>query len=406
MTEMIEEIVLDTALPVGRKALEINHRLHSLPDHGFQVALDTLGRTRDPRVASFAGNHLALFPGHEAEKRAVSGEILDCRQEVVIGITNLVRFLDPPMVERIIGEYVRQPAGEFYNLAYEVATWFPAQLREHFPQIPDSVLRLGMLSGGPDNWAETVAAQYLIKPSPSHLQTLGRFHTAGAIAELRRLLPQVPQSQHDVWVSALHADGQSHKSARPVVIQPALSGFVADAGQSPHLIGDFTAGIVPQCVECGKAGYRLLRLSARDLSFALAGGTDPEFFWLSCGCKPPPFVNMEISGHSRRALIGPQAKVPAGPLPQPASLVLTPHPNPTGIALDASSGLGRHQVGGFPQWIRPDLFPVCLHCHETMRFIAQLDDGMSPLGPLKLGGIVYCFWCESCRTSTTMLQQD
>jgi hypothetical protein len=59
------------------------------------------------------------------------------------------------------------------------------------------------------------------------------------------------------------------------------------------------------------------------------------------------------------------------------------------------------QLGGLPEWVQDEAYPVCPKCHETMRFVAQLE----PVDLIWQEGIFYTFACFACGTSTTGYQQ-
>lgn len=403
----IEEIVANAELRVSEKAPAINRLLSAEANHGADTACEILRKTKDPRVASFAANHLALFAEYASEKNEIASDILEHRREIIVAVTNLVRFLQPELVEKIVAAYLHEPAGDLYNLAYEVATWFPSRLREHFSEVTDSLLRLGMLSGGPDNWAQAIAERYRNSKSVDALDSLGRMHTPFAVDRLRTLAPEVSSEHHENWKAALNNCGADEATKTSLISKPAFMGFVAPPDRSHHRVGGPCQGMVPQCLDCDQPGYLVLSLHGPGLPFDLRIEDDLEFFWFSCQCDNPAYVNIRGSGEQRQVLIGAQtaADDKVTLLPEAASLQLVEHPNQSGISLDAGAGLARHQVGGNPHWMHPIAFPVCLSCQKPMRFVAQIDSGMTIFGPLSFKGILYCFWCNECQCSTTFQQK-
>jgi hypothetical protein len=75
-----------------------------------------------------------------------------------------------------------------------------------------------------------------------------------------------------------------------------------------------------------------------------------------------------------------------------------------------------HRVGGHPCWIQDAEYPTCPRCMQTMSFLLQLDSqlplqsGQGGLDEEELvvewgsGGIVYGFWCDSCKVSGFLWQ--
>ena len=105
----IEEIVANADLPVAEKTPAINRVLAAEENYGANAACEILRQTKDARVASFAANHLALFAGYDSQKNEIASNILEHRRELVVAVTNLVRFLKPKLVEEIILAYLKEP---------------------------------------------------------------------------------------------------------------------------------------------------------------------------------------------------------------------------------------------------------------------------------------------------------
>jgi hypothetical protein len=62
---------------------------------------------------------------------------------------------------------------------------------------------------------------------------------------------------------------------------------------------------------------------------------------------------------------------------------------------------GLTQLGGLPEWVQGEAYPVCPRCQETMRFVAQIE----PVDLVWQEGIIYAFACFTCGISTTGYQQ-
>lgn len=59
------------------------------------------------------------------------------------------------------------------------------------------------------------------------------------------------------------------------------------------------------------------------------------------------------------------------------------------------------QIGGHPAWVQDMEYLDCLKCGQTMRFLAQVDEGAFRGHE----GIYYAFVCYQCRTTATCYQQ-
>lgn len=93
-------------------------------------------------------------------------------------------------------------------------------------------------------------------------------------------------------------------------------------------------------------------------------------------------------------------------VPGDLSLLLEEHTNQSGYGMEIVPGFNLHQVGGYPPWVTAARFPRCPDCGNGMRYLASIDEGVTPFGVLRLGGILHGFWCEDCAVSATMLQES
>jgi len=61
------------------------------------------------------------------------------------------------------------------------------------------------------------------------------------------------------------------------------------------------------------------------------------------------------------------------------------------------------RVGGAPSWVQSAWYPACIDCGEEMPFVMQLDSTLPTTGEGTLlwgnGGMLYTFWCATCRVS-------
>jgi hypothetical protein len=138
-------------------------------------------------------------------------------------------------------------------------------------------------------------------------------------------------------------------------------------------------------------------LGARGLPYALS--QDPVFYWYQCTCDEGEPITVRRTEDGLWAYDAPVGKADAGDVAR--SLVLEEHPNQRGTSMRAAKGSTGHQVGGQPRWRDPDNHPRCPECLDDMPFLAFVDSS----GPLDLGGIVYCFWCDGCGVSSTLVQE-
>ena len=55
-----------------------------------------------------------------------------------------------------------------------------------------------------------------------------------------------------------------------------------------------------------------------------------------------------------------------------------------------------YHIGGFPSWVQFPEYPSCPDCQQTMKFLAQINNGME----------IYAFICPECNTTATLTQAD
>jgi len=63
----------------------------------------------------------------------------------------------------------------------------------------------------------------------------------------------------------------------------------------------------------------------------------------------------------------------------------------------------RHQLGGTPNYIQAEEWPLCKSCQNKMSFYAQLD---SINDDFQIGdcGMIYVFFCFDCNESASVVQ--
>jgi hypothetical protein len=204
----------------------------------------------------------------------------------------------------------------------------------------------------------------------------------------------VPDPDDFDWLMPLA--GRLPEQGRPAGHRPAFMGFVADKGESNHVIGGAWPAEVPLCADCGTPAERILTLSAADLPQELS--CDPSFFWFACECDEVDIITVRFIGADTQVYFNPQGPAAAEPrlVPVERSMVLTPHPNQTGVTMPAIPAATYHQVGGLPRWRSPETHPICPECGNYMPFLAATTVGRSVL--------LFGFWCDPCAVSSTRLQ--
>jgi uncharacterized protein YwqG len=70
----------------------------------------------------------------------------------------------------------------------------------------------------------------------------------------------------------------------------------------------------------------------------------------------------------------------------------------------ASDEIGtRHKIGGEPQFIQGEDWPVCHECKEKMSFFAQLDS-LNDEFCVADCGMIYIFVCFDCNETSSIIQ--
>jgi hypothetical protein len=186
--------------------------------------------------------------------------------------------------------------------------------------------------------------------------------------------------------------------------RPSYLGFVTDRRETPHTMGGSYDGIVPLCPQCQSPAGRVLTVAADATPFGLSA--DPSFFWYSCDCFAMDSTTVRLDANGNSVYFGPGGPA-AGDcelIPGERSLTTEPHPNQTGVSLEAVPGQFMHQLGGLPRWVDADLHPVCPECGNSMPFLASIDSGHTPFGRIGFDGTLFCFWCDKCQVSSTTYQ--
>jgi len=406
MTLHIDLVLKDRSLSVDEKVRNLTAILSSLPNHGIDEILQFLFSSNDPAAATYAANYLALLPDYDKEKQKVVTYILDKKKDLMIAVVNLIRDMPAKIVDQLIDCYFQDPNGPAMNsVIYEVAMFFPANLRKFAPRITDETIRQAILPGGPDAWVEELVKSYRANPDPAYLRALGQFRTDRAIAAMLDLWPIIPEEDRWNLYGYIESSGVFPDSRQASVYFKTYRGRVVDRMKSPHHMGgEFPLG-VPACAICDKPANRILTLKKEELDLEIAGSQDPTFFWINCP-HPQDYVVARFTEAGVEGIMTATSPGPAATdlIPGNLALQLEEHPNQFGYGMDIIPGYGLHQVGGYPPWVTLDHFPRCPDCGEGMRYLATVDSGMTLYGELSLGGMLYGFWCEGCSISATLLQ--
>jgi hypothetical protein len=391
VTDEVEAIVKNTALNVQQKSERVTALLGPQADLGAAGAVECLLTTKDAKTAIFASHHLGLLAGLNAEKSKVVERMISLAGEFLRAVTPQVRFLAPPLINRLVSLFAagdKQRSNPIFGVVYEIALYFPAVLRPL--EVRDPLIELALLSGAPDSVVEETVRKLQADHKPVHLETLARIHTKRAQQALLAVRGEIDAKRLRHWESCLARAGRFPEGGE-ADYAPASQGFVVRAGSAPHPLGGKAPA--PRCPKCSTVAERVVTLRSGATPFPLA--TDASFYWWRCTDGPPAVT------------VGPNDPLVAGDgdhVVPTGALKLEPHPNQAGIAADATGGNGRHHVGGPPRQFTIEPFPRCPRCQAPMRFIVNIDAGMTPLGRVGFSGMLYGYWCAACSTSTTTLR--
>lgn len=72
----------------------------------------------------------------------------------------------------------------------------------------------------------------------------------------------------------------------------------------------------------------------------------------------------------------------------------------------ASDEIGtRHKLGGMPDFLQDQDYPLCRHCGKTMTFYAQLDS-LNDEVIIADCGMIYVFFCFECLETEAIIQTN
>lgn len=182
-------------------------------------------------------------------------------------------------------------------------------------------------------------------------------------------------------------------------------------GGQLHHAGHMGGPLDALCGSCHAPLQRLLQTDAAALQPGAPGEVTLGLCLDCCGWEDPPvrFYRHDAAGlpscHPSQHLEVPATPTDSGDLMR-AEVGLA--------AMDAMRwqqqdwGQSNHRqnlsrVGGAPSWVQSAWYPACIDCGEEMPFVMQLDSTLPTTAEGTLlwgsGGMLYTFWCATCRVS-------
>jgi hypothetical protein len=323
---------------------------------------------------------------------------------------DLIRFLSASAANDLLHDTLQTPddpsAG---SVLFEIATYFPWLVQPYVGTIDDPLIEEAMLPGGPDEWAYDFVRRFRDSEDPVFLQALVRMRTEASRRELEALRATSPSRMWPALDASIENCGFFRDTGEESYYPKPRLGFVVEPGTAPHRLGGCFAGHLPHCEFCFTPTAHVLTLAAGEVGMELE--RDPSFFWFQCQHhdrdEEPLFVRLTYADAERLVVIELGDPVNHGiPLmPADLALALEDHPNQIGVGRDRVPRRGLHGVGGPPNWCHIDSFPRCPVCSRGMRYIAAIDGGMTPFGPIRVPGTLFMFWCDPCAVSATRLQR-
>ncbi|MFE4372631.1 hypothetical protein ACFRMN_31240 [Streptomyces sp. NPDC056835] len=403
-TEIIEKIALDAGLSVPEKRERIIAFLTHSGDRGVPAALECLSETTDNRVSEFVAAYLQMIPGAQEEKTRAA-ERLRGAGPLAQSAARLVPWLPTSVIDAFIQDYLADPAPDspLESVLLSIGVYFPERLRPHADRIENPFVRRTLLSGAPDSFADALLGRWRQNRDIDDLHSLALVRTQHAADHIDSLRDDVDDPEDWEWLMPLV--GRLPDSGKNSGSSPSFMGFIADEGESDHVMGGTYAEDVPLCASCHTPAERILTLSSKSLPYKLS--QDPTFFWFSCDCGEVDRIVARFTADGTRVYFGQQgvSAERSRIVPGKRSLVLEPHPIQPGTSLPAIPGRSQHQVGGLPRWPSPELHPICPGCGNFMPFLAAIDSGPTPFGPMGFEGLLFGFWCDDCFVSTTQIQE-
>ncbi|MEV0701537.1 hypothetical protein AB0I53_27005 [Saccharopolyspora sp. NPDC050389] len=401
-TEEIERIVLDPALSVPDKGERVIAFLAQSVDRGVPAAVECLMETADSRVAEFVAVYLQLIHGAREEKTRVA-ERLRGAGEVAKAAARLVPWMPDSLIDAFIQDHVAAPDPESpaSSVVFTIAMCRPELLRPYVDRVESGSMKRSLLSGAPDEFADSLLERWREEQDLEDLWTLAMIRTSHAADLIESVRDEVDDPVDWDWLMPLA--GRLPDTGKPSGFHPAFMGFMADAGESAHVMGGDPGGDVPLCADCKRPTERILTLSAEELPHDLS--RDPSFYWFTCECAEVDRITVRFTPAGTEVYFNPQGPSSGESrlVPGERSLVLEPHPNQNGVSLPALPRT-QHQVGGLPRWPSPEVHPICPVCGNFMPFLTAIDGGPTPFGRMGFEELLFGFWCDSCAVSATQTQ--
>lgn len=391
----VERIAADPALTVRERNAGIATLLREHGPVGISVAVECLLETDDRAIAEYLTAYLEEVPEAPAAKTRAAERLL-ATPAVAASAARLVPWLPPALLDRFVHDHHADLGGDspYSSVLFTIATYFPGLLRPYAELTENPAIRQALLCGADDAVADAFLEDWKRDRDLTDLWSLALIRTEHAADLIASVRDDVPDPDDWEWLMPLA--GRLPEQGRPAGHRPAFMGFVADKGESDHVIGGAWPAEVPLCADCGTPAERILTLSAADLPQELS--CDPSFFWFACECDEVDIITVRFIGAETQVYFNPQGPAAVEPrlVPVERSMVLTPHPNQTGVTMPAIPTATHHQVGGLPRWRSPETHPICPECGNYMPFLAATTVGRSVL--------LFGFWCDPCAVSSTRLQ--
>ncbi|AJT69820.1 hypothetical protein T261_8225 [Streptomyces lydicus] len=402
-TERVEEIAFAPELSVADKAQSIIEYFSAQGDRGAENAGAFLMETTDEAVAEYVAEYLELVPdARQVKVRAA--ERLRAAGPVVRSAARLVPWFPESLTDAFIEDYLASPDPDspLASVIFNIAVYHPDRLRPYEDRLGTSLYRESLLSGAPDERADSLLRDWREAHDRAGLLSLALIRTPYAADLITSVRDEVDTYEEWEWLMPLA--GRMSDSGAVAGFRPAFMGFVTDRGESPHVMGGQYEQDVPLCARCNAPADRVLTLSVSDLPYEFS--SDPSFFWFSCDCDEVDILYVQFTADGTRAFYQPQgpSAETSRVVPGELSMALETHPNQTGVSRAAITGRSRHQVGGLPRWPSPETHPLCPGCGNFMPFLVAVDSGLTPFGPMGFGGSLFGFWCDRCSMSATRSQ--
>src|SRR5262249_358443 len=147
------------------------------------------------------------LPDLHAQKTQAA-ECLRTVPSLVVAAARLVPWLAPALLEEFIAGWRADPdrRSPLYSVGFEIATFFPALLRPYLATFDAASIRLGLLSGAPDDWIEEHVAHWHAHRDIDALDAIARFRTPRAADMIVRLRDEV--GDREQWECLLEMAGR------------------------------------------------------------------------------------------------------------------------------------------------------------------------------------------------------